>query len=159
MATRTDTTAEVAAIRAFNRFYTRLLGLLEERLLDSPVSLTEARILWEIANNPNCRAEDVIASLGVDRGYLSRILRRLERHGLVSRSIHANDRRMRLLALTPSGVLFMRRLDSHASGQIRELVAGLDPRSRARLVGAMREIHDLLSSPRLRRKAGRRIMP
>ncbi len=140
----------VAAVRSFNRFYTRLLGLLSETLLGSPVSLTEARILWEISGSSGCRAEDLIASLGVDRGYLSRILRRLERQGLVSRSAHASDARMRILGLTAKGTAFMRRLDSQASGQVRQLLSGLSKERRERLVKAMREIQALLSSPPLR---------
>jgi len=144
-----DNSGTVAAVRSFNRFYTRLLGLLSETLLGSPVSLAEARILWEVARNPGCRAEDLISSLGVDRGYLSRVLRRLEREGLISRSAHASDARMRLLGLTAKGAAFIRRLDSQASDQIRQLLRGLSKARRVRLVGAMREIQVLLSSPHL----------
>jgi DNA-binding MarR family transcriptional regulator len=153
MATGKGDAAQVAAIRSFNRFYTRLLGLLDETLLDSPVSLTEARILWEISRSPRCRAEDLIASLGVDRGYLSRILRRLERGGLLLRSAHASDGRMRLLSLTRKGERFMHRLDAQASAQILQILAGLTAGRRARLVAAMGEIQALLSAPRLQGNA------
>jgi len=148
----------VSAVRSFNRFYTRLLGLLQETLLSSPVSLTEARVLWEISHSPRIRAEDLISALGVDRGYLSRILRHLERERLVSRVAHARDGRMRLLSLTQKGRAFMRRLDAQASGQIRALLGGLSQVQRTRLVGAMRDIEALLTAPRLHaRAAGHRM--
>lgn len=143
--TAPDAARQVADVRAFNRFYTRLLGLLDERLLDSPVSLTEARVLWEIRARTGLRAEDLIASLGVDRGYMSRILRRLESEGLVSRTPRGDDRRMRVLALTRSGAGFMRRLDAQASAQIVALMARLSGSARARVVRAMREIQELLA--------------
>ena len=76
---------QVHAIRRFNRFYTRFLGLLGERFLESPVSLTEARVLLEIHNSPGCKARDIMEFLGLDRGYLSRMLKRFERAGLVRR--------------------------------------------------------------------------
>lgn len=149
---------EVAAVRSFNRFYTHLLGLLNDTLLDSPVSLAEARILWEVSHSPRCRAEDLIVSLGVDRGYLSRTLRRLEKEGILSRSAHESDGRMRLLALTAAGSRFMSRLDTLASHQIHDLLRGLRPSEKSRLVKAMREIQDLLSSARLRGKAAGRML-
>ena len=140
----------IIEIRAFNRFYTRLLGLLDETLLDSPVSLTEARVLWEIRARPLSRAEDLITALSVDRGYLSRILRRLEREGLVSRSPHGTDGRIRVLTLTRSGTTFMRRLDAMASSQISRMIAVLSAGQRERLVSAMEDIQALLSSAHLR---------
>jgi DNA-binding MarR family transcriptional regulator len=137
--------AQVAAVRRFNRFYTRLLGLLDEKLLASPVSLTEARILWELERNPRSRAEDLLARLSVDRGYMSRILSRLERAGLLSRSAHARDGRMRLLELTRKGHTFLSRLEEKASAQIVGLLAPLAPAQRKRLVQAMGEVEALLS--------------
>src|SRR5271169_5115507 len=115
----------VAAVRGFNRFYTRLLGLLDEKLLASPVSLTEARILWELERNPRSRAEDLQALLCVDRGYMSRILSRLERAGFLSRTVHARDGRIRLLDLTPEGHAFLSELEEKASGQIAGLLQPL----------------------------------
>ena len=141
-----STMPEVAAVRHFNRFYTRLLGLLEETLLASPVSLTEARVLWELERNPRCRAEDLLRMLSVDRGYMSRLLSRLERAGLLSRTVHARDGRMRLLALTRKGHAFLARLEAQASEQIAGLLGPLDPARRARLVKAMAEVESLLSA-------------
>jgi DNA-binding MarR family transcriptional regulator len=140
--------AQVAAVRRYNRFYTRLLGLLDEKLLASPVSLTEARILWELERNPRSRAEDLLARLSVDRGYMSRILSRLERAGLLSRCAHARDGRMRLLELTRKGHTFLSRLEEKASAQIVGLLAPLAPAQRKRLVQAMGEVEALLSAQR-----------
>jgi DNA-binding MarR family transcriptional regulator len=138
----------VAAVRGFNRFYTRLLGLLDEKLLASPVSLTEARTLWELERNPRSRAEDLLARLSVDRGYMSRILSRLERAGLLSRTVHARDGRIRLLDLTPEGHAFLSELEEKASGQIAGLLQPLAPAQRKRLVRAMVEVEALLSASR-----------
>jgi DNA-binding MarR family transcriptional regulator len=135
----------VAAVRGFNRFYTRLIGLLDEKLLASPVSLTEARILWELERNPRSRAEDLLERLSVDRGYMSRILSRLERAGLLSRTAHARDGRMRLLDLTPRGHAFLSGLEKKASAQVAELLEPLAPAQRKRLVRAMAEVEGLLS--------------
>ncbi|HYW84733.1 MAG TPA: MarR family transcriptional regulator [Spirochaetia bacterium] len=138
----------VAAVRGFNRFYTRLLGLLDEKLLASPVSLTEARILWELERNPHSRAEDLLARLSVDRGYMSRILARLERAGLLSRTVHARDGRIRLLDLTLRGHAFLSGLEEKASAQIAGLLEPLAPAQRKRLVQAMAEVEALLSDSR-----------
>jgi len=138
----------VAAVRGFNRFYTRLLGLLDEKLLASPVSLTEARILWELERNPHSRAEDLLARLSVDRGYMSRILARLERAGFLSRTVHARDGRIRLLDLTLRGHSFLSGLEEKASAQIAGLLEPLAPAQRKRLVQAMAEVEALLSDSR-----------
>lgn len=138
----------VAAVRGFNRFYTRLLGLLDEKLLASPVSLTEARILWELERNPHSRAEDLLARLSVDRGYMSRILARLERAGFLSRTVHARDGRIRLLDLTLRGHAFLSGLEEKASAQIAGLLEPLAPAQRKRLAQAMAEVEALLSDSR-----------
>ena len=89
---------QVANIRAFNRFYTRQLGLLEEGLLDSEFSLTEVRILYELAHARGLTATDLERGLGLDAGYLSRILSKFETRGLITRKTSTSDRRPR----TPS---------------------------------------------------------
>ena len=95
--------ARIAAVRRFNRFFTRQIGALREGLLHSPYSLTEARILFEIANRDEVTASDLSRELGLDPGYLSRILARLERQGLIDRFPSEDDARRRLLSLTPEG--------------------------------------------------------
>ncbi|HJQ29194.1 MAG TPA: MarR family transcriptional regulator, partial [Rubrobacter sp.] len=95
--------AEVGAVRRFNRFYTRRIGVLREGLLHSPYSLTEARVLFEIATVEGVSATDLSRELGLDPGYLSRILARLDGRGLIYRVRSGSDGRRRLLALTREG--------------------------------------------------------
>src|ERR1700681_391109 len=93
----------IAALRRFNRFYTRKLGVLEEHFLRSPFSLAEARVLYELAQGDRATAKAIGHSLGLDAGYLSRILDRLSRARLISRAASPADGRQSLLALTQKG--------------------------------------------------------
>ena len=136
---------QIQTVRRFNRFYTRLLGLLGERLLDSPVSLTEARIILEIHYRPRVKAGDLIRDLGVDRGYLSRIIRRLERAGFLRRRADPDDGRVRLLSLTQQGRVLLHELEERSSNQIKDLLRHLSARERASLVEAMARIESLLN--------------
>src|SRR2546426_8777031 len=102
----------VAAVRRFNRFYTRHIGLLQETLLRSPFSLTEARVLYELGNRAPTHATALGQELGLDAGYLSRILRGFERRGLLARTPSPTDRRQSVLALTAPGRNAVARLDA-----------------------------------------------
>src|SRR6185503_2386428 len=93
----------ISEIRHFNRFLTRQIGALREGLLHTPYSLTEARILFELAHHDNLTATHLGRDLGLDAGYLSRILARLEQHGLIEKVLSDSDGRQRLLRLTPGG--------------------------------------------------------
>ena len=92
----------VAAVRAFNRFYTRRIGLLQGEILESPYSLTQVRVLYELAHTPNLSATDLGDLLGLDPGYLSRILRGFEHHGLITRTRTSTDKRRSVLGLPRS---------------------------------------------------------
>src|SRR5207253_5369196 len=94
---------QISEVRAFNRDYTRRIGVLSEGLLDSPYSLTEVRVMYEIAHRPGVVAAQLAGELGLDRGYLSRILRGFEAKGLLARATSAADARRRHLRLTPAG--------------------------------------------------------
>src|ERR1700709_778899 len=94
---------QIAAVRAFNRFYTRKLGVLDQQLLKSPFSLSEARVLYELATRENLAAKEIGAELGLDPGYLSRIIQSFEENGLLTRKPVASDRRQFRLGLTAKG--------------------------------------------------------
>src|SRR5437016_12196618 len=106
-----------AAVRLFQRCYTRQIGLLQETLLRSPFSLTEARVLYELGNRAPTHATALGQELGLDAGYLSRILRGFERRGLLERAPSKTDRRQSVLALTAQGRTAFARLDAAARPQ------------------------------------------
>jgi DNA-binding MarR family transcriptional regulator/GNAT superfamily N-acetyltransferase len=135
----------VVAVRAFNRFYTRVLGLLDEGLAHTEYSLTEARVLFEIAHHGVASVADLRSWLGVDAGYLSRILARFESDGLVERERAEADARRQVARLTERGRAAFADLDESASADVAALLDPLTEPGRQRLVGAMREVERLLS--------------
>jgi DNA-binding MarR family transcriptional regulator/GNAT superfamily N-acetyltransferase len=135
---------EVDAVRRFNRFFTRRIGVLREGLLHSPYSLTEARILFEIANGEDLSATGLSRELGLDPGYLSRILARLDQHDLIDRVRSEADGRRWLLYLTPEGEEAFALLDNRAREEVSELLGGLSEADRRRLLGSMRTIESIL---------------
>lgn len=135
---------QVAAVRRFNRFYTQRIGVLEEGLLDSAFSLTEARVLYELANRDNPAAADLCRDLGLDAGYLSRILGRLVRQGLLTKSAGQADGRRRRLELTGAGRAAFAALDGASREEVAALLGGLSSTGRERLLGAMATIAKLL---------------
>ncbi len=145
-----ETETQVATVRRFNRFYTGRIGVLEERLLRSPFSLTEARVIYELAQREAATATDLGADLNLDAGYLSRILRGFHERGLIEKRASPDDRRRNLLSLTAAGREAFARLDAASADEVRTLLANLAPPERGRLVGAMDEIEDLLG-PRFSR--------
>jgi DNA-binding MarR family transcriptional regulator/GNAT superfamily N-acetyltransferase len=135
----------VAAVRRFNRFYTRRIGVLDEGHLGEPYVLAETRVLYEIAHAQPVTSKAVIAATGLDAGYLSRILKRFDREGLIVRQTLAADRRSVTLSLTPAGRTVFERLQRRTVGQVEALIGGLTGAQRARLTGAMAEVQDLLA--------------
>jgi DNA-binding MarR family transcriptional regulator/GNAT superfamily N-acetyltransferase len=138
-----DLAGQVAAVRAFNRFYTNVIGLVHGMYLDMPYSLTEARLLYEMARRDVTRVADLRRALDIDAGYLSRVLGRFEADGLVTRQRSAADARRQEVALTSAGLAAAAELDARSDSQVGELLAGVD---RSRVLTAMREITDLLSA-------------
>src|ERR1700730_9510231 len=98
-----DSDDQISAVRAFNRFYTRKLGVLDQQLLKSPFSLSEARVLYELANGENLAAKEIGIELGLDPGYLSRIIQNFDENGLITRKPLPADRRQYRLGLNPKG--------------------------------------------------------
>lgn len=143
--------ARTAAIRRFTRFYTRLIGVLRKGVSSSPFSLAELRVLDEIANNEGPTAAGISRNLGLDPGYLSRMLGRFEQRGLIVRTLSGADARQSHLALTKSGLATFQPLDERAQRELGALLTGLAPRDQARLVSAMETIESLLSPTRTER--------
>ncbi len=141
------THSHIDAVRAFNRFYTRQIGVLHEGLLQSPFSLTEARVLYEIANRKQPTATALRQELKLDPGYLSRLLSKLERRGLVRRSASQSDGRQNLLGLTAKGKKTFATLDVRQRDEVASLLRPLSPAGQAGLVQAMRSIETLLGAP------------
>jgi DNA-binding MarR family transcriptional regulator/GNAT superfamily N-acetyltransferase len=142
-----DLAGQVAAVRAFNRFYTNVIGLVRGKYLDSPYSLTEARLLFEMARRDVTPVADLRRTVDIDAGYLSRVLTRFEADGLVTRQRSADDARRQDVALTTAGRAAQAELDGRSNCEVGDLLAGVD---RPRLLAAMGEITDLLGSPRTR---------
>jgi DNA-binding MarR family transcriptional regulator/GNAT superfamily N-acetyltransferase len=134
----------VAAVRRFTRFYTSRLEVLREGLLDSAFSLTEARVLYELATRDRPTAADLGRELALDAGYLSRILKRFEEGGLLARTRSESDGRQAHLVLTAAGRAAFAPLDARSRAQVGGLLAGLSAPDRDRLVAAMRVIEGLL---------------
>ena len=139
-----DPGTRIDAIRRFNRFFTRRIGALQEGLLHTPYSLTEARILFEIANHDDLTASDLSRELGLDPGYLSRILAGLERQGLIEKTPSESDARRRLLALPPKGRDAFSLLDVRSREEVGEMLGELSEEEQRRLLEAMRAIERIL---------------
>jgi DNA-binding MarR family transcriptional regulator/GNAT superfamily N-acetyltransferase len=135
----------VAAFRRFNRFYTRLLGLLDESLVASGFSLAEARVLFELAARSAAGASEIAAELALDPGYLSRILRKFEDSGLVARSPLPADARQSVVRLTRKGRSTFADLNRRSTDQAQSLLQKLTPERRAALLKSMHTIEAALS--------------
>jgi DNA-binding MarR family transcriptional regulator/GNAT superfamily N-acetyltransferase len=135
----------IAAVRRFTRFYTRRIGVLHEGLLGSPFSLTEGRVIYEMAQRDGLTATELGKELGLDAGYLSRILRGFEEKGLIARRASEKDGRQQLLSLTPPGRKAFAAIDARSRDEVGAMLAGLAEEDQARLVGAMRTVEQLLA--------------
>lgn len=136
--------ARIAAVRRFNRYYTRQIGVLRKTFLDSPYSLGEARVLYEIAINHSPTASEIARSLDLDAGYLSRVLRNFERRGLIRKRASPNDGRQSHLTLTPRGRKSFMPLDARSQRDTAAMLGKLAPAEQARLIAAMTAIETLL---------------
>jgi len=127
----------VSEIRSFNRFYTRWVGALDGHHLGSSFSLAEARVLYELAHQPGVIARDLVERLGLDPGYLSRMLKRFEADGLIQRQRSKADSRASALFPTAVGLAMFEQLDRKAAEQVGDAIAGLSDEERERLTSAM----------------------
>ena len=133
-------TAAVQQVRAFNRFYTQVIGVLDAGLAGTPHTLTEARLLFELADRDGAETGALRRDLGLDAGYLSRILGRFAERGLVERERAPADGRKQVVRLTGDGRATFRTLDENQTDAVRALLAPLDGGARDRLVAAMRDV-------------------
>ncbi len=137
----------VEAVRSFNRDYTRVSGLITEHLLDTPHSLTEARVIFELDADRELPQSELRSQIGLDPGYLSRVVSRLESSGLLRKRAAEDDARRQLLSLTTAGAELRGVLDRRSSDQVGTLLAGLGEQQQSRLVRAMSEISSTLIPP------------
>lgn len=139
---------QVAALRAFNRFYTRRIGVLDERLYGTSLTLPQTRVLWELAHHEGITAGDLAKALELDAGYLSRLLAALKARRLVRAQRSAADARQSILSLTAAGRRAFEPMNAHSQAQIATLLSPLDDSSRRRLLQATSTIETLLGAPR-----------
>ena len=137
---------QIAAVRAFNRFYTRKLGVLDQQLLKSPFSLSEARVLYELAQRDNPAAKEIGIELGLDPGYLSRIIQNFDTNGLITRKPLPSDRRQYRLSLTAKGRQAFARIDRSSHDEVGTMLATLSRGDGRRLIEAMATIERLLGA-------------
>jgi DNA-binding MarR family transcriptional regulator/GNAT superfamily N-acetyltransferase len=135
----------VAAVRRFNRFYTRQIGVLRKTYLDSAYSLGEMRVLYEIAHQGARTATDIARALDLDAGYLSRVLRNFEKIGFITRKPGVDDARQSQLALTARGAKSFAPFERRSQQQASAMIGKLDANDQARLVTAMETIESLLA--------------
>ncbi len=138
----------VQLVRRFNRFYTGKIGVLRQRYLRGPFSLTEARVLYELAHRQNSAASELGEELGLDAGYLSRILRGFQKQGLMRTTPSEIDRRRRVLCLTVQGRRAFARIDADARSEIGAMLEDLAPAAQDRLVRSMKTIESVLGRER-----------
>ena len=143
----TDVLDPVAAVRRFNRFYTRAIGMLEKGYLGTSYTVAESRVLYEIGQADGITAKAIGEILGLDAGYLSRIVARLERDGLVGRERSPDDRRSTVLRLTARGREVFPPLDQRSAALVEGMIGGLSAERRRRLTGALAEVEQLLNAP------------
>jgi DNA-binding MarR family transcriptional regulator/GNAT superfamily N-acetyltransferase len=143
--------ARVDAVRRFTRFYTLYAGVLHRRLLDSPYSLTEARVIYELAHHETATASELAVELGLDSGYLSRILKGFEKHGLIEKRPSENDGRASLLSLSQAGKAAFAELNARSRAETATRLERLGEAEQAEVVDAMERIQARLRAPSPRR--------
>ncbi len=136
----------IVAVRRFNRFYTKKIGVLNEGLLNSPFSLAEARVIYQLAHPGETTATDLCGELDLDGGYLSRMLRRFKSAGLIHKRRSGIDGRQHLLSLTVKGKVAFATLDARSRDRIGAILSHLSATDQSHLVGAMHAIEDILGA-------------
>jgi DNA-binding MarR family transcriptional regulator/GNAT superfamily N-acetyltransferase len=148
-----DSGGQIAAVRAFNRFYTRKLGVLDQHFGTSPYSLSEARVLYELAHRDELAAKDIGIELGLDPGYLSRIVQNFDEKGLITRKPLPTDRRQYQLSLTAKGRQVFAKLSLSSQNEVASMLATLSQADARRLTQAMETITHLLKPTPAQKRA------
>ena len=133
-------------IRGFNRFYTNIIGLLHQHFLDSPFSLTEGRVLYEICNTNDCSAKKIRESIVIDEGYLSRILDNFVNRGLIEKTRSRTDGRLWMILPTEKGKREFASLNDNSNRLISQMIKKLSPQECTELIQKMERIRELLSN-------------
>ncbi len=134
----------IARIRSFNRFYTNVIGLLDQHFLDSPFSLTEGRVLYEICNTEECSAKKIREKIAIDEGYLSRILNQFSKRGLIKKTPSSKDGRLRIIIPTEKGKREFSDLNANSHRLIAQLIEKLSEAEREDLLNKMDGVRTLL---------------
>ena len=135
----------IEQIRSFNRFYTDIIGLLDKHFLDSPFSLTEGRVLYEIRYIEDCTAKRIREKINIDEGYLSRILNTFRKKGLITKSLSSDDKRLNIIKLTEKGQKEFTSLNEHSDQLISRLIENLSAEECQELLSITERIRHLLS--------------
>jgi DNA-binding MarR family transcriptional regulator/N-acetylglutamate synthase-like GNAT family acetyltransferase len=143
---RNDLAPRVESVRRFNRFYTKQIGLLSEHILKSQFSLAEARVIYELAQREKATATEMGAELGLDAGYLSRLLAAFKKRGLISKKPSETDGRQSVIWLTDKGRKAFTELNAHSHGEVESLLGRLPQADQNRLIDAMRVIEEVLGA-------------
>ena len=141
--------ASVEKIRRFNRFYTNIIGLLDQHFLDTPYSLTEGRVLYEINQMEECSARKIRENIAIDEGYLSRIINKFTKQGLISKAASSKDKRLHMILLTEKGKKEFSKLNDNSNKLISELIEKLSEKELEDLTGMMERMHELLGKDQL----------
>ena len=132
-------------IRDFNRFYTNIIGLLDKHFLDTPFSLTEGRVLYEISHTEECTAKTIRSKIDIDEGYLSRIIDKFIHNGLVKKTPASRDRRLHIILLTDKGRREFAKLNDNSNKMIAHLIEKLSAHEQTKLIQTMERIQALLT--------------
>jgi len=138
----------VRAVRRFNRFYTRKIGVLKEGLLGSPLSLTEGRVLYELGQRERTTAAELAQEIGLDSGYLSRIVKSFEARGVIDKHVSQRDGRRIILTLTDRGREMFATIDARSRNEIAALLGELPASDQAQLVAVLERVERLLDDRR-----------
>jgi DNA-binding MarR family transcriptional regulator len=139
-----DSQQVIEKIRGFNRYYTNVIGLLNQHYLDSPFSLIEGRVLYEIKHIENCSAKKIKENISIDEGYLSRIIDKFIKNGLITKTPSPEDRRLHIISLTDKGQEEFLSLNEHSDKLISQMIEELSEADRAELAAMMGRIQGLL---------------